>query len=259
MSVLTAVRILRRRCWAYFGERNRASAAHHNTPPRHSSTTSLLIITISDLPIKPRITTKMQTRFRLLLIFISSLLIIGYLSTRIISFAHIFFTHAGIAITQAEIKDEFTRYAVTGGVDPRPQYIPRKIHQVYHDWSKKGGNGGKPGSNGGNAVGGEGGNGDWGNGPTGGVDGDKGVMVAENVTIPSDWDEVRATCRALNPDWEYTVSAMLCGTFNLLAQLPLRFWARSRLRQEVELTDETYSYGRTKSRASLLRRYILGF
>jgi hypothetical protein len=122
----------------------------------------------------------MQTRTRLVLVFLVTFLLLGYAATRLASFIHIFFTHAGIALTQAQIKEEFTHYAVTGAVDPRPQSIPRKIHQVYHDWHR-----------------GEGGNKD--------VTGGDSEMDWGNTTIPSDWDEVRATCWEKNPGWEYTV------------------------------------------------------
>jgi inositol phosphorylceramide mannosyltransferase catalytic subunit len=108
----------------------------------------------------------MQTRARLLLLLIPLLISLVYTATRIVTFAHIFFEHSGIALTQAEIRDTYQRYAVAGGKDPRKEWIPRHIHQVWHDWSAK-------------------------NASTG--------------AIPEDWDEVRGTCRSLMPDWEYTV------------------------------------------------------
>jgi hypothetical protein len=111
----------------------------------------------------------MQTRARLLLILIPLLIALVFAVARIVSFAHLFFEHAGIALTQAQIRDTYLQYTTTGGVDPRREYIPRHIHQVWHDWGRPGGN-------------------------------------ASVEDMPADWDEVRGTCRALMPDWEYTVS-----------------------------------------------------
>jgi inositol phosphorylceramide mannosyltransferase catalytic subunit len=108
----------------------------------------------------------MQARTRLLLLLIPFLISLVYSASRIVSFVHLFFEHAGIAITQAEIRNTFLRYSTTGGVDPRREWIPRHIHQVWHDWS--GGN-------------------------------------ASSEVVPQDWEEVRRTCKALMPDWEYTV------------------------------------------------------
>jgi inositol phosphorylceramide mannosyltransferase catalytic subunit len=111
----------------------------------------------------------MQTRARVFLILIPLLISLVYVGARVVAFVHLFFEHAGIAITQDQIRDTYDGYRVTGGIDPRPEYIPRHIHQVWHDWSRPGGN-------------------------------------ASVDDIPADWDEVRGTCRELMPDWEYTVS-----------------------------------------------------
>jgi hypothetical protein len=115
-------------------------------------------------------------RARLLLLLIPLLISLLYTATRIVSFAHLFFEHAGIALTQAQIRDTYNGYRVTGGVDPRREYVPRHIHQVWHDW-------GRPGVN----------------------------MSVEDM--PVDWDKVRGTCMELMPDWGYTVSfcAADCG------------------------------------------------
>jgi hypothetical protein len=109
----------------------------------------------------------MQARARLLLLLIPVLIALLYSTTRILAFAHLFFDHAGIALTQAEIRDTYLQYTTTGGRDPRPELVPRHIHQVWHDWSG-GGNG-------------------------------------SVEALPADWEEVRGTCRGLMGDWGYTV------------------------------------------------------
>jgi hypothetical protein len=68
-------------------------------------------------------------RLRIYIILLFLLLTIGFVVSRLVAFIQIFFEHAGIAITQDEIKA-----AYQGESDPRPQYIPKIIHQVYHDW-----------------------------------------------------------------------------------------------------------------------------
>jgi len=111
----------------------------------------------------------MQMRARLLLLLLPLLVSLLYTATRIVAFAHLFFEHAGIALTPAQIRDTYDGYRVTGGVDPRREYVPRHIHQVWHDW-------GRPGVN---------------------------TSVED---MPADWGEVRGTCMELMPDWGYTVS-----------------------------------------------------
>jgi hypothetical protein len=113
----------------------------------------------------------MQTRARLLFLMIPLSISLVYTASRIISFAHLFFEHAGIALTQAKIRDTYQRYTATGGKDPRKEWIPRHIHQVWHDWSAEN---------------------------------------KSNVAIPEDWDEVSGTCKALMPDWNYTVCCTVC-------------------------------------------------
>lgn len=116
---------------------------------------------------------KMQARARLLLILIPLLISLVYVSARIVAFAHLFFEHAGIALTQAQIRDTYNGYRVTGGVDPRKEFVPRHIHQVWHDW------------------------------------GEKVKEVGRNETLddmPGDWDAVRETCTGSMPNWGYTVS-----------------------------------------------------
>ena len=71
----------------------------------------------------------MRPRIYIPLILI--LVLIVYFVTRLVGFLHIFFEHPGIQITQDEAKA--AHLAQTP--DLRPQLIPKKIHQVYHDWS----------------------------------------------------------------------------------------------------------------------------
>ncbi|MCJ1391681.1 hypothetical protein MMC18_004546 [Xylographa bjoerkii] len=53
-----------------------------------------------------------------------------FLILRLVAFIQLFFEHSGIAITQNEIAEAHP----TGSEDPRPQLIPKIIHQVFHDW-----------------------------------------------------------------------------------------------------------------------------
>lgn len=78
----------------------------------------------------------MRPRFYILLVAISLTLI--FLITRIVAFINIFFTHSGIALTQREILNAHRQ----SPSELRTQYVPKIIHQVYHDWS--GGNGSMP-------------------------------------------------------------------------------------------------------------------
>ena len=53
---------------------------------------------------------------------------------RLADFVRLFFTHAGVAITQEEIK-----VAHEGSnPDPRKQWIPKIVHQVFHNWREPG-------------------------------------------------------------------------------------------------------------------------
>jgi mannosyltransferase OCH1-like enzyme len=70
----------------------------------------------------------MRPRIAIFLIFV--LLILGFLATRLVAFIQLFFEHSGIAITQDEIAA--AHHATTP--DPRPQLIPKILHQVFHDW-----------------------------------------------------------------------------------------------------------------------------
>ena len=92
---------------------------------------------------------------------------------RIQAFVHLFFTHAGISITQQEIKDAFLNDTAAGfghGHTHRPQLIPKIIHQVFHSWREEG-------------------------------DGDE----EGKEKMPNDWVEVSKSCKDFHKDWEYNV------------------------------------------------------
>ena len=92
------------------------------------------------------------------------LVLVIYFIVQLLSFLTIFFPskHAGTLITQVEVKAAHEARAP----DTRPQYIPKIIHQVYHDWS------------------------------------------GNDSAVPSDWDEVRQTCKEKNRDWDYKVQTL---------------------------------------------------
>jgi inositol phosphorylceramide mannosyltransferase catalytic subunit len=71
----------------------------------------------------------MRPRIYLPLIFL--LVLIIYFVVRLLGFLQIFFEHTGIRITQDEAKAAYLAQTP----DTRKQFIPKKIHQVYHDWS----------------------------------------------------------------------------------------------------------------------------
>lgn len=64
------------------------------------------------------------------LILFTTFLLLGYIATRIYFFVHIFMPHSGIALTQEEV--ELAHNTTTP--DPRPQVIPKLIHQIFHNW-----------------------------------------------------------------------------------------------------------------------------
>lgn len=54
-----------------------------------------------------------------------------------LAFIHLFRQHAGISITQEEVKLAYYNSS-SPEQSGRHQYIPKIIHQIYHDWSGKG-------------------------------------------------------------------------------------------------------------------------
>ncbi|KAJ5198784.1 uncharacterized protein N7498_007901 [Penicillium cinerascens] len=63
---------------------------------------------------------------------IAILFLVAYFFYRLVSFLQIFFEHTGISITQQEIKIAHATIP-----DSRPQYIPKIIHNVFHDWKNQ--------------------------------------------------------------------------------------------------------------------------
>ena len=59
-----------------------------------------------------------------------------FLGVRIHGFVRLFFEHAGIAVTQQEIKQAYENDKV--GNVTRKEEIPRIIHQVFHNWRDRG-------------------------------------------------------------------------------------------------------------------------
>ncbi|KAK3370424.1 nucleotide-diphospho-sugar transferase [Podospora didyma] len=63
----------------------------------------------------------------------------GYCISRLLVFKQIFFEHAGLAVTQPEAAEAYQAHDTYNGTDdPRTQYIPKKIHQVFHNWKDPG-------------------------------------------------------------------------------------------------------------------------
>lgn len=58
---------------------------------------------------------------------------LGYAVSRLLFFKQIFFEHAGIAITQDEVSKIYNATSET-----RTQYIPKIVHQVFHNWHDPG-------------------------------------------------------------------------------------------------------------------------
>ncbi|KAK3326623.1 nucleotide-diphospho-sugar transferase [Apodospora peruviana] len=77
----------------------------------------------------------MRTSIRISVVFwtIALLTALGWWISRILVFKQIFFEHAGIAVTQRQVADLYNSTA-----DPRPQLIPKIIHQVFHNWKEPG-------------------------------------------------------------------------------------------------------------------------
>lgn len=53
------------------------------------------------------------------------------LAFRITAFVHIFFEHAGVALTQQEVADAHSAVEP----DTRQAVVPRIIHQTFHNWT----------------------------------------------------------------------------------------------------------------------------
>ncbi|CZT48347.1 related to SUR1 protein [Rhynchosporium secalis] len=72
--------------------------------------------------------------FPLLLLFLTVLLFLFHIT----AFIHLFFTHAGITITQNEILDAYTADQDLAVGVRRESYVPKIVHQVFHNWKEPG-------------------------------------------------------------------------------------------------------------------------
>ncbi|KAM7206540.1 family 32 putative glycosyltransferase [Naviculisporaceae sp. PSN 640] len=77
----------------------------------------------------------MRPSIRISVILWAVLLLAGlvYVTSRVLAFTRIFFSHSGIAITQREAYDLYHNGTWTH--TNRTQYIPKIIHQVFHNWT----------------------------------------------------------------------------------------------------------------------------
>jgi mannosyltransferase OCH1-like enzyme len=93
-----------------------------------------------------------------------------FLISKVVSLMPLFGEHAGVSLTQEEIKAAYYDDANETNIinnqtlllpQKNPQPIPKIIHQIYHDWSGKG--------------------------------------------LPADWEKLRQTCIDLHPAWQHMV------------------------------------------------------
>jgi mannosyltransferase OCH1-like enzyme len=96
-----------------------------------------------------------------------------FLISNAVSLISLFGEHAGVSLSQEEIKaayyddDSETNNINNQTLLPpqtNPQPIPKIIHQIYHDWSGKG--------------------------------------------LPADWEKLRQTCIDLHPAWQHMVKIL---------------------------------------------------
>ncbi|KAK3687159.1 nucleotide-diphospho-sugar transferase [Podospora appendiculata] len=66
------------------------------------------------------------------LLSIFALAVVVVIASRIVLFVHIFFEHAGPALTQEEIETAYNNATAAG--EKRQQHIPKIIHQIFHNW-----------------------------------------------------------------------------------------------------------------------------
>lgn len=64
---------------------------------------------------------------------IALVICLGSVISRLLFFKKLFFEHAGIAVTQEEVA---AAYNASG--ETRTQYIPKIVHQVFHNWRDPG-------------------------------------------------------------------------------------------------------------------------
>ncbi len=78
-------------------------------------------------------TMRPSVRFSAVLWLVVLLAFLIYFISHVVAFVQIFYTHAGISLPQAEAAE-----AYKNGTADRVQYIPRIIHQVFHNWKDPG-------------------------------------------------------------------------------------------------------------------------
>ncbi|KAK3324821.1 nucleotide-diphospho-sugar transferase [Cercophora scortea] len=66
------------------------------------------------------------------LLSIFALALVVVIASRIVLFVHIFFEHSGPALTQEEVETAYNNATAAG--EKRQQYIPKIIHQIFHNW-----------------------------------------------------------------------------------------------------------------------------
>ncbi|KAK0617777.1 hypothetical protein B0T17DRAFT_495739 [Bombardia bombarda] len=70
-----------------------------------------------------------------LLLAVFGVALFTLITSRVLLFVHIFSNHSGTSLTQEEIEAAYNTSTGGGhGEDPRQQYIPRIIHQIFHNW-----------------------------------------------------------------------------------------------------------------------------
>lgn len=69
-----------------------------------------------------------------LLYVLPVVIILGACIARLRGFLHLFFEHSGVKLTQQAALDAYDDNAT----HPRPQLIPKIIHQVFHNWKDAG-------------------------------------------------------------------------------------------------------------------------
>jgi mannosyltransferase OCH1-like enzyme len=69
-----------------------------------------------------------------LLYVLPVVIVLGTAIARLVGFFHIFSDHSGITLTQQQALDAYNANAT----NPRPQLIPKIIHQVFHNWRQPG-------------------------------------------------------------------------------------------------------------------------
>ncbi|KAK4159034.1 nucleotide-diphospho-sugar transferase [Cladorrhinum sp. PSN259] len=57
-----------------------------------------------------------------------------YIITSLLRFKQIFFEHAGLVLTQAEVAEAYANHST----DNRVEHIPKVVHQVFHNWKDPG-------------------------------------------------------------------------------------------------------------------------